>query len=657
MSPNAAPGSVLQCQLPKLVPTGSKRSLQTSQAFLLGVAHPTRPGLKLVQQEACVRAAVGLRQAAGLEKHESLMIVNEDAKQLIFKNKADKGIQDGSFAFDSIFSLDAEQDKVFLELLRPLLVMVPLGYSVSLLLWEANHSRTQSQFHSTGWQCSMVQQVIDTIFQELETLGGSVRDLYTVSFVQFHGDGKAHDLLSPSNQALQVMEVSPLGLVVEEVTEIVVSSSKAASSFYSWGNEDGTALSSGCLQHLQMAQHPPVFSPLLQALAAGDLPAEAGFLPRILKQTLEGNSFTFLLLCLTLPDASTEEILSAFSLAEQVRGLAKKVSPTLWDPTKVALRQRAEIQELRAQLLFRNSHSTQDSMIGQLQRALRELQVLKNQSWEKKKAASEAKNKNHNPGAKGPIPLWLGQEDQLVNQVLTEELRSQVLLGKDNPRQADVQGFVSFSAEGDRAVGNSPKSFGQLSLRVEQVTEEQPSQGARSRAKAPTCAAGPADVVRSWSSQHRPALELQFSLAKARRQCLQQQHWSLIQQERLKLEGELAGKQELSPSEQEALSMQKEKAILALQLEALRQEQAEAEKDLEALYQQHRWEVEAQKQHILQVFRAYRNLFEERTDALDQRYQKLLRECLQDAIHLSAQNQQLRAHNQLHYTDRATQTD
>ncbi|XP_019362130.1 PREDICTED: uncharacterized protein LOC109290180 isoform X2 [Gavialis gangeticus] len=653
------------------------------------------PGLKLVQQEVCVRAAVGLRKAAGLEKHESLMIVNEDAKELIFKNKADKGIQDGSFTFDSIFSLDAEQDKVFLELLRPLLVMVPLGYSVSLLLWEANRSRTESQFHGTGWQCSMVQQVIDTIFQELETLGGSVRDLYTVSFVQFHGDGKAHDLLSPSNRALQVMEVSPLGLVVEEVTEIVVSSSKAASSFYSWGNEDGTALSSGCLQHLQMAQHPSVcgslftitverdlegcghqrsavrifefpgqagpcaepFSPLLQALAAGDVPAEAGFLPRILKQTLEGNSFTFLLLCLTVPDASAEEILSAFSLAEQVRGLAKKVSPTLWDPAKVASRRRAEIQELRAQLLFRNSHSTQDSMIGQLQRALRELQVLKNQSWEKKKAASEAKNKNHNPGAKGPIPLWLGQEDQLVNQVLTEELKSQVLLDKDNPKQADVQGFVSFSAEGGRAVGSSPNSFGQLSLRVEQVTEDQPSQGARSRAKAPTCAAGPADVVRSWSSQHGPALELQFSLAKARRQCLQQQHWSLIRQERLKLEGELAGKQELPPSEQEALSMQKEKAILALQLEALRQEQAEAEKDLEALYQQHRWEVEAQKQHTLQVFRAYRNLSEERTDALDQRYRKLLRECLQDAIHLSAQNQQLRAHNQLHYTTRATQTD
>lgn len=31
-----------------------------------------------------------------------------------------------------------------------------------------------------------------------------------------------------------------------------------------------------------------------------------------------------------------------------------------------------------------------------------------------------------------------------MNQVLTEELRSQVLLGKDNPRQADVQGGGRF---------------------------------------------------------------------------------------------------------------------------------------------------------------------------------------------------------------------
>ncbi|KAM7162986.1 uncharacterized protein RBU57_009970 [Macrochelys suwanniensis] len=163
--------------------------------------------------------------------------------------------------------------------------------------------------------------------------------------------------------------------------------------------------------------------------------------------------------------------------------------------------------------------------------------------------------------------------------------------------------------------------------------------------------------VGSWAPQQQPALELQFAMAKARRQRLREQHQQLIQQELLKLEEELAGNQELPPAQRDVRCWPKEKAVLALQLEALRREWAEAEKDLEALYHQHRLEVEAQKQHVLQVFRAYQGLSEEQTDALDQRYRKLLQEALQDAIFLSAQNQKLWAHSQLGCTERATQTD
>ncbi|XP_074924148.1 uncharacterized protein LOC116837386 isoform X2 [Chelonoidis abingdonii] len=651
------------------------------------------------KQEACVRAAVGLRHAAGSGKQESFRVMNEDSSQLIFIDKVDKNIQEGCFTFNGIFSLDTGQDEMFLELVRPLLAMVPLGYSVSLLLWEAHCAGTKLQPQGTEQHHSIIQQVIETVFQDPKLPGDGREQLQTVSFVQLCADGNARDLLSPRNQALPVLDVPPLGLMVEEASEIVVSNSTAAYSFYVRGLEDSPAPSQGCSQKSQVEQHaamcaslfiltveqelegsrrqrsavrilefcqgagpcvePP--SPLLQALAPGELPDDAGFLPWILKRVLEGNNLTFLLLCLTLPDASGEEILSALSLAEQVRGLAKKVSPTHWDPAKAAWRQRAEIRELRAQLLSSSCRTVQESVISQLRRVLRDLQVLKNQSWEKKKEMSEAfeGSGSRHPEAKGQIPLWPGRDDQLTNQVLTDMLRSQEFLDRGNPKpDGAVPEFVPLcNDKGGEAARSSFRWFGRIPPSMGAVTGEKPLQSGASRTQEPTSTASVTGTVGSWASQQHPALELQFAEAKARRQRLREQHQQLIQQELLKLEEELAGNQELPPAQQDAWCWPKEKAVLVLQLEALQREWAEAEKDLEALYQQHRLEAEAQKQHVLQVFRAYRGLSEEQTDALDQQYRKLLQEALQDAISLSAQNQQLRAHSQLGCTDHTTQTD
>ncbi|KAM9129117.1 kinesin-like protein KIF3A [Pangshura tecta] len=651
------------------------------------------------KQEACVQAAVGLRCTAGSGKQESFRVVNEDSSRLIFIDKADKNIQEGCFTFDGIFSLDTGQDEVFLELVRPLLAMVPLGYSVSLLLWEAHCAGTKPQPQGTGQHHSIIQQVIETIFQDLKLPGDGREQLQTVSFVQLCADGNAWDLLSPRNQALHVLDVPPLGLMVEKASEIVVSNSTAAYRFYVRGLEDSPAPSQGCSQQSQVQQHAAMcaslftltveqelegcrrqrsavrileflrgagpcvepLSPLLQALAPGELPDDAGFLPWILKRVLEGNNLTFLLLCLTLPDASGEEILSALSLAEQVRGLAKKISPTHWDPAKAAWRQRAEIRELRAQLLSSSSHTVQKSLISQLRRVLRDLQVLKNQSWEKKKEMSEAfeGNGSHHPEAKGRIPLWPGRDDQLTNQVLTDRLRSQEFLDRSNPKpDGDVPGFVPLcNDKGGEAATSSLGWFGRMPPSMGAVTGEKPLQRGASRTQEPTGTANVTGTVGSWASQQHPTLELQFAVAKARRQHLREQHQQLIQQELLKLEEELAGNQELPPPPRDSWCWPKEKAVLTLQLEALQRERDEAEKDLEALYQQHRREAEAQKQHVLQVFRAYRGLSEEQTDALDRWYRKLLQEALQDAIFLSAQNQQLRAHSQLGCTDHATQTD
>ncbi|XP_074866178.1 uncharacterized protein LOC142021366 [Carettochelys insculpta] len=711
------------------------------------------------KQEACTRAAVGLRQAAGTGKQESFRVVTEDSGRLVFVDQADKGIQEGCFTFDGIFNLDTGQvrralastpgglaqashrvrpeprdcpgsqtqqqgkaaqyapaqtrgpeitghpsrllrgqagpgvgswkhpaqpvnglrlrmDEVFSELLRPLLATVPLGYSVSLLLWEATCAGTQPQPQGPGLHHSIVQQVIEATFQQPEPPGGSGEPLRTVSFVQLCADGSAKDLLSPRTQALHVLDVPPLGLVVEEASEKIVRSSAAAATIYVQGLEANPALPRGGLQQ-PPAEQPAAggaslftltvqqrvegcrcrrsavrilefprgagpcaepLSPLRRALAPGELPADAGLLPWVLKRTLEGNNLTCLLLCLTLPGASGEEILAALSLAEQVRGLAKEVSPTHWDPGSAAQRQRAAIRELRAQLLSSSRGAAQEGAIGRLRRALRELQVLKSQSWEKKEEPP-AGARSRRPEAQGPGPLPLGGAAGPTDFPRQRESPD----GGDPKPGGDAQGARPRRA--DEAALSSPGGAERLSASPGAATGRSPWPGG---AQEPACATGAA------GSGAGPALEQRFARAEARRRRLQEQHQRLVQQELLRLEEELAATRELPPAQRAAL---KEKAALALQLEALRRERAEAEKDLQDLRRQHRREAEAHKRHVLQVFRAYRGLAEEQTEQLDRRYRKLLQEALQDAITLSAQNQQLQAQRQARCTESTTQTE
>ncbi|RMB96861.1 hypothetical protein DUI87_26930 [Hirundo rustica rustica] len=237
-----------------------------------------------------------------------------------------------------------DEEKV-LELARPQLALVPLGYSVSLLLWDPHGPGTQLPFQSVVWQ------VIDTVFQELEALGDDTQSLQTVSLVQVSTHDKAWDLLRPDGRALQVMDVAPLGLMVEEATELAVPDARAAISAYARGLGAIPALFQG------------------ECREPG-----AVCLPWIVERLLEGNSLTFLLLCVSLPDTSREEILGALGLAERVKGVAKTISATLWDPEEELAVRRREIRGLRMELLAGSGLPEQRAAVTQLQRALRELQ-------------------------------------------------------------------------------------------------------------------------------------------------------------------------------------------------------------------------------------------------------------------------------------------
>uniref|UniRef100_A0A3Q4HA06 Si:dkey-201i24.3 n=1 Tax=Neolamprologus brichardi TaxID=32507 RepID=A0A3Q4HA06_NEOBR len=135
--------------------------------------------------------------------------------------------------------------------------------------------------------------------------------------------------------------------------------------------------------------------------------------------------------------------------------------------------------------------------------------------------------------------------------------------------------------------------------------------------------------------------QLEYNKAEERRRQLKEDHGRLIQQEVEKMERDLA--QENLP--RDLLVLTRERQVLVLQIEALRAEAQQAEKDLQDQYDRHRAELHCLREESLQVFRVFRQVGEEQRKISEGRYRSVLLEAVQDAIYLSAQNQQLQAEN------------
>ncbi|XP_052672048.1 uncharacterized protein LOC128154893 isoform X2 [Harpia harpyja] len=578
---------------------------------------------------------------------------------------------------------------------------------------------------------------------------------------------KAWDLLRPNGRALQVMDVAPLGLIVEEATEIAVPDAQAAISVYTWGLGAIPALFQGCAQQppadgcsatqgagslftlivereLEGGRHQRSALRILApggaigpcpkpALAASHPPPDTGCLPWIVERMLEGNSLTFLLLCVTLPgspsdwdaalgcplpevsphpaphlalgawalpgdtrscrkldtsfthphqpqpqarhwdvpvlvdphgpcpglaalpDTSREEILAALQLAKRVKGLAKTISATFWDPVQEVAACRREIRGLRMELLAGAGLPEQKMAVAQLRRALRELQVLKSQGWEKQQAAAEVlrTSQMHQPSDKDRVSTGntaLGQQPGTQTPPTSASLEP---AGRERGDRHTPHAWVadmwarSVTLHGP---GVSVSSRGGESQAPASAGQGPPEESSPSEAPQPWPMTR-GDTAGSWR-QPCPSLEVQYALAKAQRQRLRAQHCLLLQRELG--DGAVPGQE--ASREWDAVRWQKEVATLGLSLEAARREREAAEWDLEALLQSHRQEMQACREHLLQVLQDQQRLAEEQREALDHRHRVLLQEVLWDAVELAAHNQRLRDTRWLGSADAATQT-
>ncbi|XP_040975287.1 uncharacterized protein LOC115334318 isoform X3 [Aquila chrysaetos chrysaetos] len=457
---------------------------------------------------------------------------------------------------------------------------------------------------------------------------------------------KAWDLLRPNSRALQVMDVAPLGLIVEEATEIAVPDAQAAISVYTWGLGAIPALFQGCAQQppadgcsatqgagslftltvereLEGGRHRRSALRILApggaigpcpepAPAASHPPPDTGCLPWIVERMLEGNSLTFLLLCVTLPgspsdwdaalgcplpevsphpaphlalgpwvlpgdtrrrrkldtgfthphqprpwarhwdvpvlvdprgpcpglaalpDTSREEMLAALQLAKRVKGLAKTISATLWDPVQEVAARRREIRGLRMELLAGAGLPEQKMAVDQLRRALRELQVLKSQGWEKKQAAAEVlrTSQMHQPSAKDWVSTGntaLGQQPGTQTPPTSASLEP---AGRERGDRHTPHAWVadmwarSVTLHGLGVGESSRGGESQAPASAGQGLPEEPS---------PSKAPQPWPMTRGDTAgsqrQPCPSLEVQYALAKAQRQRLRAQHCLLLQRE------------------------------------------------------------------------------------------------------------------------------
>uniref|UniRef100_A0A8V0Y426 Uncharacterized protein n=1 Tax=Gallus gallus TaxID=9031 RepID=A0A8V0Y426_CHICK len=435
-----------------------------------------------------------------------------------------------------------------------------------------------------------------------------------------------------------MMDITPLGLMVEEAMEVAVSNAQNAIGIYTWGlgaaPAAGPSATQGACslftltveQQLEGGRHQR--SALRILASSGACPElvphpvlqapSTGALPWIVERLLEGNSLTFLLLCVTLPGTPGEQIRAALALAEQVKGVNKSVSPTHWDPAWEVAARREKIRGLRTELQEAAGRPEQHRVLVQLQRALRELQVLKSQRWEKKQAVTRVfwTNQVQQPSAKDLISAGNAAPTQQPGTQMTPDGTSMELAGALEPSKSCKAG-----------TSQAPRSAGQGLM-----DEPWALTGGHTAGK-----------------QHEPCLsaEVGYSLADDQRQQLQARHQLLLQQE---LQDKAASDQE------DAAHLQQEMAVLHLSLEAACREREAAKQHLEALLQGHRQEMQAWRQHLQQALQDQRRQGEERAEALKQRYQALLQEVLRDAVELSTHNQELQEARRHSSADATTQT-
>ncbi|CAG5991185.1 unnamed protein product, partial [Menidia menidia] len=561
------------------------------------------------------------------------LVIDKDGHGVDYKS-ADKGTK--SFTFDQVVTSDDVQS-LHSEVLQPLTESVSSGYNATLLICGANTETTRALTEH-----SIIKQVLTNLFHSF-TSGRRTEFFISVSFLQFYPDGSAVDLLSLHKQTLKFVSHPVLGSLVGGLCEVCVCSAEEAWALYETCretmNSNSVSISSRCSSLFSVAVEWKLNPEQVEldiccsrlqlfSLAGGasrtdlrgvsplakiwdQMPnsvatVDDSLLNFLLKDSLTGNTRTFLIYCINPQSLLHDETLCALDLAQRVRQLETSPTAGCWSPRSTERQIREGIMELQTMIMSGGESELHN--IYKLAELSENLQMVKNKSWEKRMEESKkikdqmkiSKSSNSNQQFSGGHHADKRKSTETV-KYLQDQLKREMEqhMRESKGRVEKVQERVA---------------------RIQQLREALSEETLKSGAV---------------TGQSQLCHQLEYSAAQERRRQLKEDHGRLIQEEVVKMERDLA--QENLPPEipqRELLVLTRERQVLVMQLEALRAEAQQAEKDLKDQYQRHQSEL-----HCVQ------SVSEEQRKISEDRYRSVLLEAVQDAIYLSAQNQQLQADN------------
>ncbi|XP_061643159.1 chromosome-associated kinesin KIF4B isoform X4 [Phyllopteryx taeniolatus] len=480
-----------------------------------------------------------------------------------------------------------------------------------------------------------------------------------IYILKFHPDGSTVDLLNPDTQTLELIPHPVLGGVIRGLGESCVDSAEEAYTLYKTCREAQRAKedfisTSRCSwlftvaverkvhegkMSLQLCRSKlRVFSlvgaanetdlmgvnPLLKVM--DQIPSEATktdpLLHFLLSDALTGNSRTALIYCIQPQDGLDDETRSALAVAQKVKRFLTRASVCCWSPEKTQQEIRGRIMELRHVMMSDASNGTYN--IHRLAELIQSLQIVKEQSWEKKREESERIKFKFRVPQKGQTDGHLSAGHSIdatrgsdTVECLQTELRQEM--------EAHV-----------REDGGSTDKVQERVTRILQLREALREETMKN------ISAEKCDLCLQLNEEY----QLEDCHAHERRRQLKELSGRLIQQEMEKMERDLAREQ--LPSEgvrRELLVMSRERQVLVLQMEALREEAQQAHKDLQEQRHNHQSELRRLREESLQVFRSFHESSEDLRRVSEARYRSVLLEAVHDAVNQSAQNQQLQADN------------